>query len=136
MAYITIDGTEYELDNLSDKAKAELVSIQTVDTKLQALNIDMAIYQTARNAYANALQAQLPEKTAHANKKKDVITINDKKYAIEDFSEAAKAELGSLQLVDAKLAETQSQTAMMQTARNAYGLSLKTLLNKGGLNSH
>ncbi len=128
MPTINIDGTEYESDNLSDKAKAELGSIQAVDAKHEALNADVAIYQTARNAYANSLQAQLPEKTASASKKKDVITIDDKNYAIEDFSDEAKAELGSMQFVDNQLAELQAQIAVIQTARIAYANALKAEL--------
>ena len=60
MSTITIDGKDYELDALSDQAKAQLMSLRTCDQKIQQLQMDLAIAQTARNAYANALKAALP----------------------------------------------------------------------------
>lgn len=60
MGQITIDGKEYALDALSDQAKAQLVSLRACDQKIQQLQLDLAITQTARNAYANALKAALP----------------------------------------------------------------------------
>lgn len=60
MATITIDNTEYDLEQLSDSARAQLGSIQTVDQKLAQLQAEAAILQTARTAYAAALKAELP----------------------------------------------------------------------------
>ena len=60
MATITIDNTEYDLEQLSDNARAQLGSIQTVDQKLAELQAEAAILQTARTAYASALKAELP----------------------------------------------------------------------------
>ena len=58
-AKITIDGTEYSLDNLSDAAKAQLVNIQFVDAQIQQLNNEWAVADTARIGYTNALKAEL-----------------------------------------------------------------------------
>ena len=60
MATITIDNTEYDLEQLSDNARAQLGSIQTVDQKLAELQAEAAILQTAQTAYASALKAELP----------------------------------------------------------------------------
>jgi phage gp46-like protein len=60
MNTITIDGKDYALDALSENAKAQLVSLRACDQKIQQLQLDLAIAQTARNAYANALKAALP----------------------------------------------------------------------------
>lgn len=57
---ITIDGIAYELDALSEEAKVQLGSMQFVDNELARLNAQVAVYQTARNGYANALKALLP----------------------------------------------------------------------------
>lgn len=59
MASITIDGTDYDLEQLSDKARAQLQSIQTVDQKLAELQAQGAIFQTARGAYSAALKVEL-----------------------------------------------------------------------------
>lgn len=60
MPTITIDDLLYDLDALSDAAKGQLLSLQTVDRRIVALQEELAIHQTARNAYANALKALLP----------------------------------------------------------------------------
>jgi hypothetical protein len=57
---ITIDGKEYPLGSLSDDARAQLVSMQLVDQKIVDAQQQLAIFQTARNAYAKALQGALP----------------------------------------------------------------------------
>ena len=57
---ITIDGKEYALADLSDKAKGDLGSMQLVDQKIAQNQQEMAILQTARNAYAKSLAEQLP----------------------------------------------------------------------------
>lgn len=55
MAKVTIDGKEYEIESMSEEAKAQLASLQLTDRKIAELNTDLAIAQTARNAYAKAL---------------------------------------------------------------------------------
>ena len=59
MPIIRIDDKDYELDTLSDEAKAQLTSIQFVDAELQRLNAQTAVLQTARNTYAKALNDAL-----------------------------------------------------------------------------
>tara|TARA_A100001015_G_C14387255_1_gene480266 strand:- start:277 stop:480 length:204 start_codon:yes stop_codon:yes gene_type:complete len=56
MGNVTIDGTGYDLDEMSDNAKAQLESLVAVDKKIGEMQQDMAILQTARNAYAVALR--------------------------------------------------------------------------------
>ena len=51
---------EYDLDSLSTEAKAQLTSLQFCDTELQRLTAQAAVLQTARAAYAKALQEALP----------------------------------------------------------------------------
>ena len=60
MPQITIDNKPYDLDSLSPEAKAQLASLQFVDAELVRLKAQAAALQTARNAYAKALQAALP----------------------------------------------------------------------------
>ena len=60
MTTIKIDNIEYDTDKLSDDAKAQLVSLQFCDQELQRLQAQAAAIQTARMAYANALQSALP----------------------------------------------------------------------------
>ena len=60
MPMIKIDDKDYDLDALSETAKAQLTSLQITDAEIQRLNVQLAIYQTARNAYAKALAELLP----------------------------------------------------------------------------
>ena len=59
MTTITIDGKEYEYENLSDKAKAQLTSMQFVDNELARLQAQASVLQTARIAYSKELQNEL-----------------------------------------------------------------------------
>lgn len=58
---ITVDGKEYLVDSLSDDAKAQLGAVNMTDRKIAEVQQDLAILQTARNAYAQALAAALPK---------------------------------------------------------------------------
>ncbi len=60
MPSFNIDGKDYELDQLSTDALAQLQSIQFVDAELVRLQAQAAALQTARMAYAKALHAALP----------------------------------------------------------------------------
>ena len=60
MTTINIDNIDYDTDKLSDEAKAQLASIQFCDQELQRLQAQAAAIQTARMAYAKALQSALP----------------------------------------------------------------------------
>ena len=59
-ATITIDDTAYKVDDLSDNAKGQIQGIQMAEAEIKRLNIQVALAQTARNAYMQALQADLP----------------------------------------------------------------------------
>ena len=61
MATITIDGNEYDVDTLSDETKAQLGSLQYVDSELARLQAQAAALQTARIAYGRALKQTLEE---------------------------------------------------------------------------
>ena len=56
---INIDGVSYDLNALSDNAKAQLLNIQFVDAQIQQFNNEWAVADTARIGYTNALKAEL-----------------------------------------------------------------------------
>lgn len=58
---IVIDGVEQLLSDLSENAKVQLANIRFVDSQLQQLRNELAIADTARMAYANALKRELPK---------------------------------------------------------------------------
>ena len=61
MSNITIDGKEYALETLTDEARAQIMSLRLCYQKIEQAQVDLAIAQTARNAYARALKEMLPE---------------------------------------------------------------------------
>ncbi|MFA6699901.1 MAG: DUF6447 family protein [Thiomicrospira sp.] len=56
---LTIDGQPYLVEALSTAAKAQIRNIQLTDGRIEQLQVELAIAQTARNAYVRALSEQL-----------------------------------------------------------------------------
>ena len=69
MSTITIDDIAYAEDDLSNEAKVELGSMQVCDQRIAMLQTDLRIAQTARNAYAKALNSLLPKAVPKAKAK-------------------------------------------------------------------
>lgn len=59
MPKVTVDGVEYNSEDLSDNGKAQLASLQFLEIQMQKLQNEIAVYQTARAAYAAALKKEL-----------------------------------------------------------------------------
>ena len=64
MPKITVDGMEYNSEDLSDNGKAQLASLQFLEAQLVKLQNEIAVYQTAKNAYMQALKAELAKMSA------------------------------------------------------------------------
>ncbi len=60
MTTLKVNNVDYDMDTLSKEAKDLLVSLQFCDQELQRLQAQAAALQTARQAYAKALQSALP----------------------------------------------------------------------------
>jgi hypothetical protein len=56
---ITVDGIDYNTEDLTDNGKAQLASLQFLEQQMIKLKSEIAVYQTARNAYAQALKVEL-----------------------------------------------------------------------------
>ena len=59
MPKITIDEIEYNTEDLTDNGKAQLASLQFLEVQMKKLKSEIAVYQTARMSYVNALKAEL-----------------------------------------------------------------------------
>ncbi|WP_185739730.1 DUF6447 family protein [Sphingorhabdus wooponensis] len=59
MTKVKIDDNEYELDSLSDKAKAIAAHLQAVNFEIDRLQAQTAIYHTARAAYVRSLKEDI-----------------------------------------------------------------------------
>jgi len=74
MAKIKIDDVEYDTDDMSDNAKAQVASLQFNEAHMNRLRNELAIADTAKIAYVNALKRELENseennKTATKTKK-------------------------------------------------------------------
>ena len=59
MPKVTIDGIEYNTEDLTENGKAQLASLQFLEAQMNKLKSEIAVYQTARNSYVTALKAEL-----------------------------------------------------------------------------
>ena len=74
MAKIKIDDVEYDTDDMNDNAKAQLASLQFNEAHINRLRNELAIADTAKIAYVNALKRELEsseEKGSKDTKGKD-----------------------------------------------------------------
>lgn len=56
---IKLHDKEYDVENLSDQAKATLASLQFATVKLQELNNLKSILQRAKNSYIGSLKQEM-----------------------------------------------------------------------------
>ena len=56
---LVFDGKEYQIDSLSDAAKAQVQNINFIDSEVLRLQNSVTIYQTARRIYLSALKKEL-----------------------------------------------------------------------------
>ena len=59
MAKVTIDGVDYDSETMSQESRQQLEMLIMTEQKIRQLQAEVAIVQTARQAYANALKASL-----------------------------------------------------------------------------
>lgn len=57
MPKIKIDDKEYETESLSEEAKAQIFHIQAIDFEVNRMNTLIAVMQTAKSGYLQALKA-------------------------------------------------------------------------------
>ena len=62
MASITIDGKEYDLNDLSDKAKEQVANLQFVQNEMKRLEGQLAVNKVAASVYSSALNSELENK--------------------------------------------------------------------------
>ena len=59
MPKISVDGIDYNTEDLTDNGKAQLASLQFLDVEMKKIKAEIAVYKTARVAYAAALKEEL-----------------------------------------------------------------------------
>jgi hypothetical protein len=66
MPKITVDGIDYNTEDLTDNGKAQLASLQFLEIQMTKLKNEIAVYNTAKNGYIAALKAELENSKADA----------------------------------------------------------------------
>ena len=56
---IKLDDNEYNVENLSDQAKAALASLQFATARIKELNNMQALLQRAKNSYVDSLKKEM-----------------------------------------------------------------------------
>jgi hypothetical protein len=64
---LTLNGKEYNIDELSDEAKQLANNVVFADAKLNQLQNEAAVIQTGRSAYVQALTKLLEEPTEQSD---------------------------------------------------------------------
>jgi len=59
MTKVTIDGVEYDTDDLSEQARNTILSLQFVEERMQQRRNELAVADTARIAYLRELKSVL-----------------------------------------------------------------------------
>jgi len=59
MAKVTIDGVDYDTDTMSQESRQQLEMLVMTEQKIRQMQAEVAMLQTARQAYAAALKASL-----------------------------------------------------------------------------
>lgn len=59
MPKITVDGVEYNTEDLTENGKAQLASLQFLEVQMNKIKSEISVYQTARMAYVAAFKAEL-----------------------------------------------------------------------------
>lgn len=58
---VKINDDTYNISDLSDNARGNLLGLQIANNEIKQLEAKKALAETAKNAYLNALQDDLPE---------------------------------------------------------------------------
>ena len=61
MPKIRLDDIEYNSEDMSENAKAQLISLQFADAQIRKLQQEIAISETARQAYIAALKHEIKD---------------------------------------------------------------------------
>jgi len=61
MPKIKLDDIEYNSEDLTDKGKANLASLQFLESQMSKMRNEMAVYQTAQRTYIAVLKAEIEQ---------------------------------------------------------------------------
>ena len=72
MPKIKLDDIEYNTEDLTDKGKANLASLQFLEGQMNKMRNEIAVYQTAQRTYVSALKAEIEQSGIQPIKNEDL----------------------------------------------------------------
>lgn len=64
MPKMTIDGIDYNTEDLSENGKAQLASLQFLEGQMHKIKDEIAVYKTAKASYIASLKVELEKSDA------------------------------------------------------------------------
>ena len=132
--HITVDGTAYAIDSLSDRAKLLIADMFRTVKEYQGLFASYRQSVTLTATYSGGLKtevekAELPvlwPYESESEKDKPTITIEDKRYDASDLPNEVKAYVAELVRANQQKTQIEFRLRQLDAARNAYIGALKT----------
>ena len=106
MANITIDGKVYDMDTLPQEVKGQLAALQQCDQKINSWNMDIAIAQTARGAYAAELNLLLEQVAVVGAEKVEVVVEAEEVDEIDEIELLSAEEVDEVEVLEAEEVES------------------------------
>ena len=72
MPKIKLDDIEYNTEDLTDKGKATLASLQFLEGQINKMRNELAVCQTAQSTYVAALKTEIDQSGIQPLKNKDL----------------------------------------------------------------
>lgn len=64
MPKFTVDGIDYNTEDLSENGKAQLASLQFLEFQMRKIKDEIAVYNTAKASYIAGLKSELEKSNA------------------------------------------------------------------------
>ncbi|HCH19970.1 MAG TPA: hypothetical protein DEX33_01115 [Cellvibrionales bacterium] len=71
MPKVTVDEIEYNSEDLTETGKATLASLQFLESQMQKMRNEIAVYQTAQMSYVAALKVEIEKSDVKPSAEKD-----------------------------------------------------------------
>jgi hypothetical protein len=64
MPKFTVDGIDFNTEDLSENGKAQLASLQFLEFQMRKIKDEIAVYNTAKTSYISGLKSELEKSDA------------------------------------------------------------------------
>ena len=104
MANLTIDGKLYDTDTLPQEVKGQLAALQQCEQKINSWNMNIALAQTARGAYAAELKLLL-EQVAVVDAEKVEVVEAEEVDEVDEVEILSADEVEGVEVLEAEAVE-------------------------------